>query len=286
MLATAEGDEPLTTSRNWVVRGWGFPDATTAAEAGELWRSILQVAFAKVRIAADFGDRSARGGGFTIAGLEWMRERSNVSVRSPILNDQLGITSFRRFPQPKFASLGSPTLSVTHKIADLQRAVEAAHEAVAAQRPERERVAYDLFSASFFTRDSDVRFLLLMMACETLIELNDRNPRVREHVDVLIALTKEADLSRADTDSVVGTLRWLYKESIGQGGRRLASRLEPRRYMDETPAKFFTRCYTMRSALVHVHTERPSAVEVGRRAATLEVFVQHLLSGPLIDLDL
>ncbi len=69
---------------------------------------------------------------------------------------------------------------------------------------------------------------------------------------------------------------------FGQAGRRLARTLEPRRYMDLSPSKFFTRCYEMRSALVHGHVPRPTMIEVDLLAANLTVFVGHLLSGELL----
>lgn len=286
LLESATRDEPLESSREWVVKGWGYLDEHAAAEAGVQWRSILETAFAKVRLAADFGDRTPGGGRLTSAGTEWLRHQFGVPSRTPILNDRYGLGTFRRYPSPRFARLGPVSVTVTRSVADLQRAVYLALESAGPERQERDHIAYDLFSASFFTRDPDARFVLLVMACETLMEPADRGADIRQHVDSLIRHTEEAGLSRADADSILGSLRWLYKESIGQAGRRLASRLEPRRYMDEAPAKFFTQCYTMRSALVHGHTTRPSAADVGLRAASLEVFVSDLLSGPLLQLDL
>jgi hypothetical protein len=84
---------------------------------------------------------------------------------------------------------------------------------------------------------------------------------------------------------MVGTLEWLKEESIGQAGRRLAAQLGERRYMDgnETPVQFFTRCYTLSSNLVHGHVPRPAESDVGSRAASLEVFVGHLISGELLN---
>jgi hypothetical protein len=77
---------------------------------------------------------------------------------------------------------------------------------------------------------------MLMMAVETLIEPARRSDAVRAHVEQLIALTKEADLPNAEKDSVVGSLNWLFDESISQAGRRLAARLGSRNYMGEPRA--------------------------------------------------
>ena len=75
-------------------------------------------------------------------------------------------------------------------------------------------------------------------------------------------------------------MRFLYKESIRQAGKRLASTLGDRSYMGEKPAVFFTRCYDLRSALAHGDYPRPTWAEVNLRAATLETFVADPLSGP------
>lgn len=53
--------------------------------------------------------------------------------------------------------------------------------------------------------------------------------------------------------------------------------------MDESPTKFFTRCYDMRSRLVHGLDPRPSRGDVDKRAAELERFTSHLLSIELLD---
>jgi hypothetical protein len=124
---------------------------------------------------------------------------------------------------------------------------------------------------------------MLMMAVETLIEPARRSDAVRAHVEQLIALTKEADLPNAEKDSVVGSLNWLFDESISQAGRRLAARLGSRNYMGEPPAKFFTGCYDLRSRLVHGHYPRPVFGEVNARCAPLELFVSDLLPGELKD---
>jgi hypothetical protein len=55
--------------------------------------------------------------------------------------------------------------------------------------------------------------------------------------------------------------------------------------MDEDVRQFFNRCYQMRSKLVHGEVPRPTRDEVGVRAASLEVFVGHLLGVPLVDLQ-
>ena len=81
----------------------------------------------------------------------------------------------------------------------------------------------------------------------------------------------------------MGSLRWLYDESISRAGRKLASRLGDRAYIGEPAKKFFTNSYTLRSRLFHGEYPRPDRSEVDRRAGSLVLFVRDLLSLDLLD---
>jgi hypothetical protein len=86
-----------------------------------------------------------------------------------------------------------------------------------------------------------------------------------------------------DREAIIGSLRALQQESVGQAGRRLARSLGEREYMGESPPTFFARRYELRSSLVHGHYPRPDFGEVGTRAANLEGFVGDLLGAPLLE---
>ncbi len=147
---------------------------------------------------------------------------------------------------------------------------------------ERERLAYDLYSASFSTDSPDARFALLMMALETIAEPKPRDSAVIAHVDRLLAATDAADLPARERASIAGSLRWLRTESIGQAGRRIAAQLVNLVYMGENPTQFFTRSYELRSRLMHGAYPRPTRQDVDSRAAQLELFVRDLLSLELL----
>jgi hypothetical protein len=69
--------------------------------------------------------------------------------------------------------------------------------------------------------------------------------------------------------------------SVGQAGRRLATTLGDARYHDRTAEAFFTRCYTLRSRLVHGAHPRPTLNEIDAIAPDLEKMVADLLAAPL-----
>ena len=68
-------------------------------------------------------------------------------------------------------------------------------EQISADLPDERRLAYDLFGASFFQNVADSRFMLLMMALETMIEQRPRERDVIAHIDTLIRDTEDSRLS-------------------------------------------------------------------------------------------
>lgn len=54
----------------------------------------------------------------------------------------------------------------------------------------KERIAFEVFNASFFQPSADARFLLRVMAIEALLEPRPRDAAARQHVESLIAATQ------------------------------------------------------------------------------------------------
>ena len=73
----------------------------------------------------------------------------------------------------------SPTYGRYPAEGDFQRFVRRAIE-YGETMTDRERVAFQLFSTSFFEASADTRLLTLMMAVEALLELAPRPARVTE----------------------------------------------------------------------------------------------------------
>jgi hypothetical protein len=260
-----------------VLTGEPYASDQAAVAAARRWVTRLRRAFARLNIGADFGGR-AHTGAFTDAGLRWLEE---MTGERRMLNDVHGIMVFESEPAPKFAKTG--VTAVVGKPGE--RVIEMVEAAVRLDvaMTEREELAYDLYSASFSEQSADARFVMLMMAAETLIEPQPRSQEVAALVGELIATTERSSLPPDEITSIIGSLKWLYSESIGQAGRRLAESLGDRRYAEEEPRRFFTRCYDLRSKLVHGYHPRPERGEVDALAATLEVFVSDLLAGALRD---
>jgi hypothetical protein len=261
---------PLSEATSVALRGSGYSSEREAMDAGQLWRARLMKTFAAIQLGADFGDRAPQGS-FTVEGLEAFGPSGRRK-----LNDVHGLMVFECEPAPIFLSIGpiTPTVRSPH-----ERLVAAMNKAIESGGLSEERqVTYDLFAASFGQPSADARFALLMMALESLIEPAPRLEESRRHVQRLIEATEQSGLKKSEVDSIKGTLSWLFNESIGRAGRRLARTLEPRMYKDEAPATFFTHCYELRSRLIHGLHPLPTRSEIDVWAAPLEVFVANLLS--------
>jgi hypothetical protein len=277
-LRSKPSDQPLKEAQHFVLVGTGYSTEADAKDAGEGYEVVLMVALARVRVGADFGYRAAKGA-FTREGLKWLEQQHGERM----LNDVHGLMVHTTEPKPRFALSKAKVLRGASKESFLQ-AFKTARNAQP-QISARERLAFSLFNASFFQPTADSRFLLLVMSVEALIELAPRSAESRAHVKSLVSATKAASIVQEERESMLGTIRWLAKESINQAGRRLATaRLGVRQYDGRTAADFFSHVYHMRSNLVHGNLPYPTFEMVGAAAAPLEVFVSELLTAPVLGL--
>lgn len=271
ILETWEADD-----RFMVVRGRKYASAAAAQASAEKWRAALMVAFAQLNIGADFGSRAPQGK-LTEAGRR-LFEGDGVDQPRQILDDVHGILVFPSEPAAAFVTAMPMTAVLSRPIEDVVSCVSALADQADLLLDDKQLVAHSLFASSFSETSADARFLMLMMAVETIIKRDDRSLGVVAHVNDLLEQTKHAELSVRDRDALVGALRDLRKQSIGQAGQALASMLGDHEFAGETPADFFKKSYTMRSQLVHGSVPRPSREAVGLRAATLQIMVGRLLS--------
>lgn len=276
VLRARQDDLLIRDSDQLALVGSGYQTESEASTAGSRLQDALMVALARVRVGADFGHRAAKGM-FTTHGLKWVEEQ----IGQRVLNNIHGLMVFQSEPTPRFAS----TNAQMTRGASPEIFMSAFTQAITLQPQisERDLLAYTLFNSSFFQPTADSRFLLLVMSIEALLEPTLRPPAAQDHVESLIEQTKSSSLPVEERNSILGSLRWLRRESINQAGKRLATeRLGSRVYGDRAASEFFTHCYQMRSNLVHGNLPVPTFEEVGGVAATLEVFVSDLLTSPIL----
>jgi len=277
ILSSGHPNKPISKSKQLILRGSGHDSETEARETGERFRDALTLALSRLHIGVDLGDRGPRSV-WTKAGLVMLESKFGRRV----LNDVHGLMVFESDPPPKFVSVDVGLVRGTNEGKFINAFSLAAGEGFALT--DRERLAYDVLSASYFERSQDARLLTLMMSFEVLVTPAPRAEDALRHVCRLIALTREASqLTQTEQASLLGSLRWLRRESIRQAGRRFArERLAGRKYMDMVAEKFFVYCYDIRSRLIHGTEPIPPRDVVSSAAANLESFVADILSGPLL----
>ncbi|MDO9440614.1 MAG: hypothetical protein Q7T73_06970 [Beijerinckiaceae bacterium] len=277
-LSVVEPDPPETMLSSVIVTGRGFPTSAEAEAEANRWVAWLQLAFATMRIGADLGRRQVpdgwkRGIEADVAGAA----ATELPKPSGLVADEPGILVFPEEPWPFFSTVKS--FGWAGQSADtLAKAVNTVREA-GSGLSEVEQTAYELFSSSFSAVSSDARFIVLMMALETLIDPRARDAPVASHVAKMIEMTRGADLPTNEVASLVGSLEYMERESISQAGRRLCARLGSETYSGLAAERFFTKCYSLRSSLVHGAHPRPSTTTVETFAPGLERMVCDLLAG-------
>jgi hypothetical protein len=274
MLLSGEEDKPINQAALLILKSSGFSSKESAEKAGLKYQDILMLALTRLRIGSDFGTRKGNNSGF----VKGVLDSFETDTGQRVINDKLGLLVYETSPPPLFAAW-----PIQLKLGCNPERFEKIFKFIEDLSPEfndRERISMDLFNASFFVESSDARLICLVMAVEALIEPNERIEVARKHVEDLINTTRSnSGLDEKDRSAFESSLRGLIKESIGQAGKRLAlERLGAREYMNMTPDKFFSKVYSIRSALVHGKSPYPNFKEVGLYAANLEVFVADLIS--------
>ncbi len=280
-VSSREGNKPLGEAEWLVLHGSGWKSEAEAIADSELIADGLQRSLARLYTTADLGNRAPRSGFFP-AGLELLEEKHGQRF----VNDVHGAMVFPTNPRPLFADAGimnaRRTLKSKYWGAIFIKCLEEKY-----RLQPRERIAFDLYGVAHSVAPSvDARFVLLFSAFEALLEDSPRPPKVRNHVDYLIALTNESDIEDSEKEALLGSLRWLRSHSIRSNGRRLVNqRLAGREYCDEPAEKVFLDCYDMRNRLLHGSEPYPSRNEVNRVVGPMDQIVGDLLSGPLLDFE-
>lgn len=276
-LRVALPDVALKDATYLVLEGRGYRTEEVASASGERWRDVISRAFADVRLHADFGDRRPRGATITPAGADWLRSMFGTDLQTPLVAEASGVMTYPDDAKPKFIRMRGSGVS-SESAESISDAVTRAEESFRSLS-EAERIAFDLYSASFFQgHASDGRFLMLMMAVESLIETEMRPEPVRLLLDRWVdEVRRNSELTSDEAEGLSNALRSLHNEAIGRAGRRLADHLDPERYGGKRARRFFTDCYRLRSKLVHGQTPRPSWESINSQTGELERFVADLL---------
>ncbi len=256
------------------VRGGTFVSEQAARDAaGRSKRALLFWAIEQ-RAGIDFGDGKQRGIA-TNAGLRMLEEQ----YKAPFRNDVHGIDVFEHLEGLRFVHVSAKAQVGRHPSNLVTTFAEEYPKGACAT--EKQLLACEIYSSSFFDISQRSRFITLVTAVEAMLDLAKRADSAQLLVDELKAKTQKSDVDAQTQKSLLGSLEWLRYESIRQAGRALAnSLLTAKVYDGKSAGDFFCSCYDLRSNLLHRGTlgENADALQLANR---MEEFVAHLLQASL-----
>lgn len=275
-LSPQEGDGTIASARHMVLAGGPYPALACAEEAATRARHALIQYAVHSHVGIDLGKDQPTGGLSRYA-----KNKIAQDTGIQVINDVHGLLVYAGGPNTKFIRCNPATLVLGRQEADFISRIQQAYPQNF-QLSNKERVAFELFSASQFELSTRSRFITLVMAIEALLQPADREKPAQDHVARLIDLTANSGLPENERTSMIGSLKWLYQESIGKTGKRLAETLlGNEKYADKTPGAFFTKCYSIRSQLVHRGALSDRKERLDSCVGELERFVADLLKASI-----
>ena len=257
----------------FALRGTGYLSAEEAAEDGDRWIGAMILGFVAEFLPADFEMRAPRSGSF-----QGFLDSISAAQGIAAYNDEPGLLVVPEDPPPRFGRIRTDVIAgrnASGTVAAIQNAYDAG-----LVPDSRTQLAFEMFSAAenMPSGDADSRFLMLMIAVEALTEPGDRPDPQLVVIDRLrIELDSMTGLEPSDLEAMRQALGQMKHESVGSAGRRLVAALADNRYFELAPGKFFSKCYSTRSNLVHGNLDRPDSELIRSLIGPLLNFVRDLI---------
>jgi len=272
-LVSGARGTPIKGQNCAAVLGKSFTSEDQARAAAEKSKRALLYWAIDERLGIDFGDGKQRST-FTNEGLAMLEKQHGYLFR----NDIHGIDVYEHIERLKFVSSNLKATvgkNPPKLISTFQREYLNSR-----QLTERQVLASEIYASSFFDVSSRSRFITLVTAVEALLEPLERSDKVKALVKEFKAMTQKSKTD--ERESIISSLEGLKRQSIGQTGRTLAGRLIPNEFFDgQSSADFFTRCYDLRSQILHRGTIEDDSVDIWHLANVMEDFVAKLLLAAL-----
>ena len=271
--------QPIKGSDWLVLKGPTFDNEKQARNAGELAKDALRWCSARLKMGIDVG-QDKRKGVVTEDGKRWLKRKFQISSEDEVLDDVHGLCVYKDQPGTKFSSTECK-LTVHTNVKHFQ---DAFTEALCGglRLPDKLSLAFDLYSASHFLSSNRARFLTLWTALESLTALMEEEDKRRsqeaiDHIEELIAQTKNSSLSPDIKDSLIGGLGHLYWKSTRQLCLELVEEYisDDRQYGDVDACSLVSKSYKRRSSLTHIGS--PAAEDLSTLCTQLDKLVADLL---------
>lgn len=209
-------------------------------------------------------------------GMEWLAQQ--IGGIDTVYRDRLGISVFEERGNTRFASMGSPAISVASKLSPF---IAEWNCAVSTTISLRNLIAYELYASSRFESSSRARFLLLVMAVEALGCQGNRSEEEQALIAQLLEHVRTSDLPEPRRTALMNGIRGLKKVSIGETCRRLVTQaIDAAAVTDPDAAGHFQDCYRVRGKIVH-SGKTPPPSQLTHESNRLEKSVRELLAWVL-----
>ena len=262
---------PIKSHNRAAVLGGPFASQDQARDAAEKSKRALLYWAVEQRVGIDFGD-GKQGSGATKAYLAMLEKQHGCPVR----NDIRGIDVYEHVEKRKLVSVNADATVGKHppRLIDIfQR--EYLHSR---QLTDKQVLASEIYASSFFDVSARSRFITLVTAVEALLEPLERSNEVKALVAELEATTRQSTIDEPTKASIIGSLGGVRVQSISQAGRTLSRSLLPDELFDgQSSVDFWTRCYDLRSKILHTGTIAGESVDMWHLANVMESFVNRLL---------
>lgn len=250
------GEKPIRESHALIINSLDFTTESAALAAGEAARAALLYTAAKLRFGVDIGRNTPIG----VIG-QALKDRFREEQRAELRSDVHGLTVYDDTIERVFASFSASATVGKSGPRFLQVLAHVLERNLLLA--EKETLALELFNSLHFESSVRARFLTLVTIVEALSDYTARPSKASTHVERLIAETNEAELEPGERVSILGALKWMRFQSIGQKTRALvAAHLSQTTFDDKRADKFFTDCYEIRSIITHYGKTPPEVVQL------------------------
>ncbi len=266
---------PIKDHNRAAVLGKSFGSEEQARTAAEKSKLALLYWAIKQRTGIDFGDGKQR----SYATAQYLAKQGE-KYGCPVRNDIHGIDIYKHVKKLMFvstivkATVGKypPRLTDTFQREYLNNR----------HLTEKHMLACEIYASSFFDISPRSRFITLVTAVESLLELPKRSDKAEALVEEFKAKTTQSTLDRTTINSIIGSLERVKYQSYSQAGRALAHQYLPSELFDErSSADFFTRAYDLRSQILHHGMISDDKDDIWHLSNVMEKFVNQLLLAVL-----
>jgi hypothetical protein len=254
-LRSGAKDSPLSAHSTASIVCGPFESEYEARAAAELARDALLLWATAHRFGVDTGDGHVRA---TVTNKG--KELLEAQFDKPVRNDIQGIDVYPdEEPKPLFVRLEAKAQLAKNPDAFVERVASAVSKCWRAT--DKQRIAMELFSSSFFDGVFRSRFITLVTAVEALVTQKKREDSIQTLLDDACRAACELDTGDSEKTSLKSGLQRLREESIGRSAAKLIACLLPGKMYGKLGAdKFFRKCYKIRSETVH--EGRPQDMDV------------------------